>query len=164
MTATKGVFKKYINPVFVETGTHYGLGIKQALAEGFKKVFSIELDVQLCARAIKMFENNPDVNILYGDSGVKLKEVLDQVNGPVTFWLDAHYGDTISPLLKELEVIKSHKIKTHTILIDDLRDWKVDKIGFDTNVLKEKILEINAAYKFTFEDGHIPNDILAAKL
>jgi len=162
MTATKGVFKKYSNPIFVETGTHYGLGIKQALNEGFQKIYSIELDVKLCARAIKMFDDNNGVHNWLGDSGVKLQELLKEINEPVTFWLDAHYGDTVSPLLKELDAIKSHHIKTHTILIDDLRDWKVDKIGFDTSVLKEKLLEINKDYKFAFENGHIPNDILAA--
>lgn len=162
MTATKGVFKKYPNSVFVETGTHYGLGIKQALAEGFETVYSIELDKSLCKRAVFMFINNDNVHIFYGDSGIKLQEILQNLDTPVTFWLDAHYGDTISPLLKELEIIKAHKVKTHTILIDDLRDWKISKIGFDTSVLKEKILEINPAYKFKFEDGHIPNDILAA--
>ena len=36
-------FKKYPNPVFVETGSLMGDGIQQALEAGFQKVISIEL-------------------------------------------------------------------------------------------------------------------------
>jgi hypothetical protein len=49
------------------------------------------------------------------------------------FWLDAHYssrdtakGEVSVPLLDELQVIASHPIKDHVILIDDYRlfGWK----------------------------------------
>jgi hypothetical protein len=69
------------------------------------------------------------------------------IDEPVTFWLDAHESSATSTLLQELEVLKNHPIKTHSILIDDLRMWKRHKIGFDTEILKEKLLEINPNYK-----------------
>jgi len=63
---------------------------------------------------------------------------------------------------QELKIIKNHPIKTHTILIDDLRCWNVKKIGFNTETLKQAILEINPKYKFELEEGHVEKDILAA--
>jgi len=164
MTASKNLFKKYPNPVFVETGTHHGAGVQQALNEGFKTVYSIELNAQLFAECYHKFANNNNVNLVFGDSGIVLKDILDNVNVPITFWLDAHNGDATAALLQELEIIKNHPIKTHTILIDDLRQWEIKKVGFNTEILKEKLLEINSAYKFELEQGHVPNDILVAYL
>ena len=35
-------FKKYLNPVFIETGSLQGKGIQAAIDAGFQKVISIE--------------------------------------------------------------------------------------------------------------------------
>ena len=43
MPASVELFKKYPNPVFIETGTCHGIGVQMALDAGFKYVFSIEL-------------------------------------------------------------------------------------------------------------------------
>jgi predicted nucleic acid-binding protein len=62
--------------------------------------------------------------------------------------------------------IKNHKIKNHTILIDDVRmfntiEW--NNIGHD-NVIK-LIMEINENYKISYYDSpHGNNDILLAKI
>jgi hypothetical protein len=66
--------------------------------------------------------------------------------------------------MRELELIKNHPIKEHTILIDDLREWSRDfpAIGFNTEDIKKKILEINPNYVFSFADGQTSNDILVA--
>jgi len=162
MTASKNLFKKYPNQIFVETGTHHGAGVQQALDEGFAVVYSIEIDQNLFVECFNRFRNKSNVNLTFGDSGSALKKIMDGIDKPVTFWLDAHVGESSAPLLKELDLIKNHPIKTHTILIDDLRCWDVNKIGFDTESLKKAILEINPNYTFSLEEGHVPNDVLAA--
>lgn len=177
MSVSEGVFKKYLNRIFIETGSCYGDGINQAIDAGFEKIYSIELSELLYHHCCKIFYDNENVILLHGDSSVILSEILSKINEPVTFWLDAHYsggetvlGDKISPLLEELEAIGKHNIKIHTILIDDLRDWKMDVHGFNVEYLKDKIREINPDYIFVFEDGIItnnflvPNDILVAKI
>ena len=111
-----------------------------------------------------------------------MKEVLNGINQPCVFWLDAHYcgemvgveiGPKWCPLTEELEAIKNHSVKTHTILVDDMRcmeNTHVDKntgipVGFPgTQNLLDKIKEINPKYKLTYLNGHIKNDVLCARI
>ena len=164
MSANKGLFSKYPNPVFIETGSFEGDGIQQALDEGFKTVYSIEINTWWFFHCIDRFKDNPGVRIIQGDSAIMLERLLKIINKPVTFWLDGHVGADSTPLLKELEIIKNHTIKTHTILIDDLRDWNIKHHTFDTEILKTKLLEINPNYTFILEDGYAPKDILVARI
>jgi len=164
MSATKGLFAKYPNRIFIETGSMGGDGIQQALDEGFEIVYSIELAEKWYEHCVERFKKSPNVHLILGDSGEKLEVLMRLINDPVTFWLDGHEGAESTPLLKELEVIKNHHIKTHSILIDDLRDWKMRFHGFNTKILMQRLLEINPKYYLTFEHGWVPNDILTAKV
>jgi hypothetical protein len=65
---------------------------------------------------------------------------IKDIDSKITFWLDSHWSGTpdvgcdlvtICPVLEELEQIKQHSIKTHTIIY-----WKIK-----TSYLKE-IMEI----------------------
>ena len=171
MPGNRELFKRYPNLIFIETGSYYGDGIQQALDAGFKRVYSIELSEEFYRECIKRFLDVRKVRLIFGQSQTVLETLLPLIKKQVTFWLDAH-DDNSSPLLKELEIIKSHHIKTHTILIDDLRTWSIEKNGFDVDVLKSKLLEINPDYIFSLEDGYIPGsdvigyekDILVAKV
>ncbi|HRI35351.1 MAG TPA: hypothetical protein PLD02_16495, partial [Saprospiraceae bacterium] len=67
------------------------------------------------------------------------------------------------PVLLELEAIKQHSIKTHTILIDDCRFFGTE--GFDYITIDQVIkslLEINPSYQFKYENGYTADDILVA--
>jgi hypothetical protein len=97
--------------------------------------------------------------------------LLKRIDGPATFWLDGHYscvamagkGETNTPLLAELESIRQHPVKTHTILIDDIRLLATEHLDYLTlDQITKKILEINPNYQITFEDGVISNDVLVA--
>lgn len=171
MPADKELFKKYPNPIFIETGSLVGDGIQHALDAGFEIVFSIELSRTLYSLCADRFIDYDNVHLILGDSSKELSELLSMIKKPVTFWLDAHdsgggtaRGDVESPLMRELEIIGNHHIKTHTILIDDLRCWSVANNGFDIEMIRAAILRINGDYKFTFENGFQPYDILAAKI
>lgn len=169
-SASPELFDKYPNKYFVESGTYVGTGLEMALAAGYEKLYSIELDPGLCENAQALFSQFPQVKIIHGDSGAVLPSLLQEIDAPATFWLDGHYsgdgtakGDTHSPILKELEAIKLHPIKSHTILIDDIRD--LGSIHFDYVTLGQLIkvlLTINPEYTIRLEDGHFKNDVLVA--
>lgn len=169
-TSESNTFKQFPNKYFVETGSLMGEGIERALQAGFTHVYSIELSAQFFGHCKKKFANNSEVELFWGDSGKILYDVIKDIDSSITFWLDGHYGGNVtakgdewSPILKELEQIKKHPIKTHTILIDDVRLMGTEYFDFVTiDQIIEKVLEINADYKLFFIDGYVKNDILVA--
>ncbi|MCI0580812.1 MAG: hypothetical protein L0331_32030 [Chloroflexi bacterium] len=110
----------------VETGTFNGQMV-YASRHIFQRIFSIELDQQLYQQARKKFARFDHVVILLGDSGKVLPRILENIDQPCLFWLDAHAmvggvrGPLITPIKQELEHIMSHAIANHVILIDDAR-------------------------------------------
>jgi hypothetical protein len=95
---------------------------------------------------------------------------------PCTFWLDAHWcgGETAGrgmtiPLMKELQIIERHRVKRHTILIDDMRmirsksepEWC---FAYTEQDLIDMLLTINPAYQISYDYGVDVNDVLIAKL
>lgn len=174
MPVKDNTFNKYLNTYFIETGCYMGDGITQAIQSGFKFIKSIELSdkyFNMCVDKFRSFEN---VEIIKGDSAKVLSDVIENIDERITFWLDGHHscGDTAlgeywSPLLVELAAIKKHKIKTHTILIDDMRCWKEKTVNhdWDTEDVMASLKEINSDYTFTFIDGlRHEKDILVAAI
>lgn len=166
-------FKKYKNKLFVESGTFLGNGLQCAIDAGFEKCFTIEIHPYLYEKAQTRFYReikSGQVVSYLGDSEKLLPAVVRDLNDTATFWLDAHissqYGEKLAkncPIIGELETIKSHFIKNHTLLIDDLNCFgrpAHDRITVDQ--VKAKILEINPEYKFELLDAARPQNILAA--
>ncbi len=168
---TRSVFEKFPNPIFIETGSFFGEGIQNALDAGFNQIHSIELAPYYYQLCCERFKDVPEVHLWLGDSSEVLQNILDNLDEPATFWLDAHYsagntaiGKTHSPILKELAIIAKHPIKNHTILIDDVRQF--GEIQFDYTDIDEIISflrQINPNYVFHYEDGYIANDVLVAQ-
>jgi len=167
---SRNVFAKYPNPIFIETGSLWGHGIQKALDVGFEKIYSIELSPRYFEHCCNRFAHCPNVQVLFGDSSIVLSQLLKSIDAPATFWLDGHFsnddtakGKTNTPLMRELEHIRKHPIKTHTILIDDIRYLGTDTLDFITlEDLVGKLKEINPNYQITFEDGYCSNDVLVA--
>jgi hypothetical protein len=141
------VFSKYKKSatIFIETGTYRGDAIVSAQQAGFEECYSIEFNPDFWFDAIKRFNGSKDVTILLGSSEEKLAEIMPSINERCLFWLDAH--DTFGtgggvPTYSELEVLKNHNIKNHTLIIDD-----VPLYFGDGESLRQKILEINKDYK-----------------
>ncbi len=70
------------------------------------------------------------MTIRRGDSAEVLPALLGQIDEPCLFWLDGHYsgpktgrGETDTPILRELEAIFAHRVKTHVVIIDDARGY-----------------------------------------
>lgn len=163
-------FHLFPNPDFVETGSYLGNGIQSAIdANVFNYITSIELSKKYYTYCDSKFSKYPHVKVFCGDSRVLLWPVIRNIKNNITFWLDGHWSgeDTADsdpfPLIAELLIIKDHPIKTHTILIDDVRLFET-QFGV-TKVEIEGLLKIiNPQYQFTYMDGYVPNDVLVARI
>jgi hypothetical protein len=137
--------------VFIETGTYMGDTIEY-LKNDFKQLFSIELNEDLAAKAVKRFNNESNIRIVQGDSATQLASILSNIQSPVAFWLDGHYssefqsgdeyivtgkGEKDTPVMEELIQITQHSVKNHVILIDDARLFN----GHDDYPTKQQVSE-----------------------
>lgn len=115
--------------ILVETGTFCGEMI-DAQMENFKKIISIELNAELHQAARIKYAQTAHVELLQGDSGLKIQEVTAGLQQAAMFWLDAHYsrgftsrGAEETPIMKELACIAARKEPGDVILIDDARHF-----------------------------------------
>ena len=122
--------------VLVETGTYLGDMI-QAMRPHFDQIYSIELSDALFEKARQRFESAKNVNLVHGDSGIQLPNVLKELKQPALFWLDGHYsegftakGDKETPIYDELNWIVSVPERRHVIIIDDARCFGVTTLVF----------------------------------
>ena len=83
--------EEYNFQIFIETGTYLG-DMVDAQKNNFKKLISIELSETLFNQSVLRFKKNPHIQILQGDSGMLLKEVIKDIQEPALFWLDGHYS------------------------------------------------------------------------
>lgn len=142
--------------LFVETGTNFGNGVYTALNCGFNRAISVEILSELYEENLEKYSSYDNVTLFLGDSKDALPEMLKLIDEPAFFWLDAHHynGD---PAFHELEIIKDHHIKTHTILIDDI---PVIFGGDLKDRLEKMILDINPEYKIEYSNNAFAQDYI----
>jgi FkbM family methyltransferase len=167
--------KQYLNPIFVETGSFHGVGISTALKAGFEKVYSIEVKQEYydeCAEKFAKEIQEGRVNLILGDSLVELGKLVPKIDRPATFWLDAHnhcggYGIKQCPIYEELDAIAAHPIKSHTLLIDDVRLFG-DQETWGKKITHEdvvkKVKTVNQDYSITYDNGFQKDDVLVARI
>ena len=159
----KDIQKEFNYKVLVETGTYLGYMVS-AQKQNFKKIYSIELSDDLYKRAYNKFKRYDHINLIHGDSGEKMKEVLKDIDEPAIFWLDGHYSAGITakgslncPIWKELDAIFSNR-SDHIILIDDARDF-IGANDYPTiKEIEDYLLAKNPNYSVSVID-----DIIVAK-
>lgn len=112
--------------VLVETGTFRGDTAFWASLH-FETVHTIEFSKQLFDEVVEKYRHLKNVHFLCGDSSEELAKIIQQLDEPAVFWLDAHHcADNTAgrgvqaPILKELDAIALSK-NDHFILIDDAR-------------------------------------------
>lgn len=123
--------------IFIETGTYEGEMVA-AMQKRFHTIHSIEIFEPLFRMAVEKFSGSKHIHLHHGDSEDLLPAILETVDEPALFWLDAHYsgegtgrGHIDSPIIKELKWIFAHPVKDHVILIDDARQF-LGKDGYPT--------------------------------
>ena len=178
------IFQKYPNRFFVETGTFQGKGLAFAVSCDFEKFFSIEvckINYDNCCKKFQHEIADGKLELFLGASEDVLWDVIKDIDEPITFWLDAHYSgktkayvtgksDVNSPLFREINVIAKHPIKTHTIMVDDRRDFGTNNFNFVTEKqVVDAIKSINPKYEISYNTGHdgdkmFQNDVLVARV
>ena len=155
-------YQKYYNcDILVETGTYLGEMVEAQLSN-FKKIYSIELGMNLWENAVKKFKNQPHVELLQGDSGKVLYKITEKLNSTAIFWLDGHYssgitarGETDCPIFGEIDAIFSFKDLNHILLIDDARLFNGEGDYPTIEQLNNYILSKNKDYKLVVKDDVI---------
>lgn len=119
--------KKHRYNVLVETGTYLG-DMVEAQRKNFRRIYSVELGVELWKNAARRFRKYPHIEIVQGDSGKVLDKITAQLEEPAIFWLDGHYsagvtaiGDTECPIYGEIDAIFRGQNFKHIVLVDDAR-------------------------------------------
>jgi hypothetical protein len=149
----------------------------KALTKNFNKCCSVEINKNFIDIATNKFQieiDNDKLKLFEGDSK-NLKNYLNELNlskdDKILFFLDSHGSGHGCPLVEELDAISSLERKDHTILIDDVRiirscvwgDNRYDSKTFE-NILKQKLLDINPNYQFSYLKGYQDNDVLMARV
>jgi predicted O-methyltransferase YrrM len=112
--------------ILVETGTYTG-ETAWALRHEFDRIETIELEPSLARLARIRFARTSSVRVHEGDSASVLPEILESLDRPALFWLDAHPCTDRSateapvPLVAELAAIVAHPVDGHVVLVDDMR-------------------------------------------
>lgn len=152
--------QKFSAQVLVETGTFQGEMV-YAQRNNFEKIYSIELSHELFETAKKRLKAFPNIELLEGDSGKILKDLIKKINIPALFWLDGHYSgfetakaDVETPVMQELEIIFSSTAE-HVILIDDARLFNGQNDYPQIDELEKFVLQKKSNYKFAVEDDII---------
>ena len=163
-------FDEFPNEYFVESGSYLGDGIKAALDAGFPNVISIELTSKYYEHCKSRFRKDRRVTLVHGDTVQVLWDIIRDIDKPITFYLDGHFsgedtgrGMMDYPLVQELKTIAVHPIKTHTLIIDDVRLFDIHW-NLGTKTVMREIRRINKLYSVTFRNGYVEDDVLIAKV
>jgi len=137
------LLKKYQTNVFIETGTFQGEAVEYARQLPFDEIHSIELNGCMAHDAGIRFKDDRRIHIHQGSSDVVLQRILLTINGPVTFWLDAHpivdpLTLAMTPVAGELQAIADQlpRLQVRAVLIDDMRVFSPADCAWMTQRLK----------------------------
>jgi hypothetical protein len=153
--------KMYGLKIFVETGTFFG-DMVEAMKEHFNRIYSIELGKALFEKASVRFKGVKNVQVIFGDSGVELRNLMKRIDQPALFWLDGHYsagvtakGGKETPIYEELDCILNAPDLGHVIIIDDARCFGTDSAYPSMPELEEFITSRRPYAEIAVEDDSI---------
>jgi len=120
---------------WVETGTYLG-DTTAFLARHSSRVVTIEPATAIYEFAFRRLARLRNVEVINGASEDVFPNLLPQLSGAVSFWLDGHYsggttwvtyqGSANTPILEELAQIELHRARFSavSVLIDDIRSFE----------------------------------------
>lgn len=159
------VLEKYRkNDVFLCVGIHNCVSFAWAERAGFSEFYGIDEDNILVEHGKIVFPKDlvesrrPITYAMYHGGIETFETIVNSINKPMTIFLSNHYfgikQTPVNNILQELDTLKNHPIRSHTILIDDIHHAGTPAFGNITlDEIKIKLLEINPNYAFSFEKG-----------
>lgn len=168
MGNTVELIKKYIQPIYVETGSSSGDGILKAAEAGCTKFMGIEPNTEVFSACLRKTAHL-DFQLFEGTSERHINNVMakiDVLNERAIFFLDAHKvgcckGETY-PLKYELATLKKARRKDHIIMIDDVRLFG-GELPDSMEEVERMLRKINRDYNLVCEDSDTnPKDVLVA--
>lgn len=158
--ALRALQKAYNLDTFIETGTYKGDMIYM-LKEDFKELITVELSPLYYKKAVKKFKNDSHINLVFGDSGVVMPQIIAELKSPSLFWLDGHFssgetaqGDLDCPIYGELDSIFKSKFP-HVLLIDDARYFNGTNDYPTIPALESYIMAAKPGSQFSVKDDLI---------
>ena len=126
--------RKSKSKIFIEAGTYFGVTADRC-SRVFDKVYTIELNQTLAAKAADFLRPRENVTVIKGDALKMLPQLLElEKTQDALIYLDGHAcgpmtssGDLPEPAVKELALLSSYKEKINAIVIDDFRNFGVEK-------------------------------------
>ena len=128
---------------FVETGTYLG-GTAFRCSRVFERVYTIELDAKIAAKARRNLASRSNVQLIEGDAVRELRALLERgaVDNAVVF-LDGHFsggetalGDAPEPAVDAVELLGRHRDRIGAVIVDDFRTFGVQ----DGTPLKSQLI------------------------
>jgi hypothetical protein len=116
----------------VETGTHRATTTYFLARSTSKPIYTVELDAENWGFASERLRACKNVFLEQGDSRSFLSKCVSQPNlqnGPVLFYLDAHWNDDL-PLAEEIEIIFS-ALPEAVLMVDDFQVPGDTGYGYD---------------------------------
>jgi hypothetical protein len=118
----------------IETGTYVG-NTAMRCSRHFEKIYTIELDEKLAAKAAAYLRRRPNVEVIQGDALAELPKILARPTVEnVLVFLDGHFsggdtalGDQPEPACDAITVLAQFKDKIRGIVVDDFRCFGRDK-------------------------------------
>lgn len=161
----QGMLKKYCHlfelRTLVETGTYFG-DMVDSMKHEVDKIYSVELSRKLFEKASNRFSADEHIEIINGDGGEKLPQIMQQLDQPALFWLDGHYsagftakGESDTSILRELVAIFEAPNLDHVVIIDDARCFGSDA-GYPTiDEIKKYVLSQRPDAQILIENDSI---------
>lgn len=158
---------------FVETGTYQGDTPALLLHHCPNiRIRTLELSTVFYNNCKDRFKDASKVEVFHRNSKYDLYETIRDIDEEITFWLDGHWSgvadvgcdpETMCPVLFELDQIKQHPIKSHTIMVDDIRLMNQEHFQVSVDDIVKKIYEINEHYVIKYyDDEYSEKDVLVA--
>lgn len=115
---------------FVETGTYLG-GTAFRCSRVFERVYTIELDAAIAARARLNLASRSNVQLIEGDAIRELRTLLERGNlRNAVIFLDGHFsggetalGDAPEPAVDAVELLGKHRDRIGGVIVDDFRTF-----------------------------------------
>lgn len=148
-----------LNEYLVDTGSQFLRENLINVCDKFKKIYCIEVLDDTNEKEHKLNDYS-NIEISKLDCNKFIVDVVEHIHTNITFML---YSNThTNTMLENLEHIKLHHIKTHTIIIFNIRLY-THNLHIDLNDIINKLYEINSEYKICYFDStYSQDDILVA--